>query len=475
MNAQDFLIKLAAEARLEGKQPVIVAVSGGPDSLSLLHLLAQTEYALVVAHYDHGLRPDSQDDLRFVKQIARLMDLPFHGETGDVRTHADQQSLSIEAAARDLRYEFLFNLAADIDAQAVATGHTADDQVETLLINLLRGTGLTGLRGMPYRSLPNQWSESIPLLRPLISYTKQELLDYCDEVGLQPISDPSNSDLALTRNRIRHDLLPTLEQFSPGLSKRLLQSAELLSEDYKLVEALTSLAWEKSLNQAEPDYLSLDRQKFLNQPRALRRMLLRRAYQTLRPGDRNLDFAAVERLLQSLTTNTPGQQDWLSGLYFMLEDNSIWLADRQATLPVDGPQMQPGQNHSLTVPSHIELENGWSLKVEESNAVIPPNELSNIDPFHFWLEKEKMGSQLTIRTRKPADRFKPLGMQEGSMKLSDFMINEKIPQRARDAWPLLSLNQEICWVPGYRVAQAYRFQRSSHHAVHITLTKITGD
>jgi tRNA(Ile)-lysidine synthase len=475
MNAQDFLNILASHAKLEGKQPLIVAVSGGPDSLSLLHLLAQTEYSLVVAHYDHGLRPESKDDAQFVAKIANLMGLPFHTEAGDVRAHAAQQNLSTEAAARELRYEFLYRLATDLDAQAVATGHTADDQVETLLINLLRGTGLTGLRGMPYRSLPNQWSQSIPLLRPLLSYSKQDLLDYCDEVGLQPISDPSNSDPAFTRNRIRHDLLPTLEQFSPGLNERLLQSAELLSEDYKLVEALTNLAWEKSLIQAGPGYVALDRQKFLQQPLALQRMLLRHAFQTLRPADRNLDFAAVERFLHSLSVNSSGQQDWLADLYYMFEGNIIWLAEKQAKLPVDGPQLEPGQSHLLTYPSQTDLANGWSLKAEESKTAITQNEVSDIDPFEFWLSTEKIGGQLTLRTRKPGDRFQPLGMQQGSMKLSDFMINEKIPQRARDSWPLLSLNDEICWLPGYRVAQPYRLQSSSPNALHLMLTKNPGE
>jgi tRNA(Ile)-lysidine synthase len=470
MDNLKFLDILESKCAAAGEQPIVVGVSGGPDSLTLLSLLNQTKFPLIVAHFDHALRPESSTEVAFVRRNAASLNLPFRHERQDVRAHAEDQKLSIEEAARELRYSFLFRLAEETDAQAIAVGHTADDQAETLLMHLLRGTGLSGLRGMAYRTLPNPWSQSVPLIRPLLSFRREEILAYCTKMELDPIDDPSNLDSSFTRNRIRHELLPKLEEYNPQIKEHLLQSADLLSEDFQLIEALSNMVWGKILREIDHHKLAIDRQIFLRQPLALQRMLLRRVFQTLRPEARNLDYAAIERAIKIVAQPLNKQHDWLASLYIFVEDNLIWAADWENDLPVIGPQLKQKDNQPLGIPGVVDLDGGWHLEAEEMQLLASHKELQDTNPYEAFLDMSKVKKELTLRTRKPGDRFRPLGMKSGSMKLSDFMINVKIPQRARAAWPLLSHDKEILWVPGYRLAQPFRLTESSRNAIHLRLT-----
>lgn len=193
-------ICLRDECFLKPDKPVIVAVSGGPDSLCLLDILHKFSSLLMVAHFNHGLRPESESDARAVRREAEKRSLTFILGEDDVATFAADNRLSIEEAARIRRYRFLFAQAEKYDTQAVAVGHTADDQIETMLMHLLRGSGLSGLKGMPARSSPNAWSAGIPLLRPLISIWREEVLAYCREYDLKPVIDRSNMDTTIYRN-----------------------------------------------------------------------------------------------------------------------------------------------------------------------------------------------------------------------------------------------------------------------------------
>lgn len=476
MDTKKFFEILESESGLRGQPSIIVGVSGGPDSRTLLHLLAQTDFALVVAHFDHGLRPESKEESEVVKRIAESMDLPFHGGSGDVAAHAKKHSLSIEEAAREQRYTFLFGLAQELDAQAVAVGHTADDQIETQLMHFLRGAGMEGMRGMAYRSLPTQWSDTVPLLRPLLSVWREEVLAYCAEKGLEALNDPSNTDQTFLRNRLRHDLLPILESYNPRIKEALLQSTDLFSEDHKVIQALSESAWAKCLHSHSESSLALARQAFLKQPLSLQRMILQRAFHTLRSKGEQLDFDAVQRALQTIQSAPSGAQDWLAGLFVMLEDDLIWLADWAVDLPIAGPQLAAGGEKVVQIPGTLNLKQGWLLQAEERTVAAGPGESSmkGNDPFEAWLDLERVGKQLILRTRRPGDRFQPLGMHEGSMKVSDFMINVKMPQRARDGWPLLSDEDQILWVPGYRPAQPYRLRKSSRKAIHVSLKQRSG-
>ena len=197
-------LTLQNECLIEAGRPLVVGVSGGPDSLCLLDLLRRSGCQVVVAHLDHGLRAEAAQDADTVAGLAKRFGLPYVQGQVDTRAYAEAHSLSIEEAARVLRYRFLFEQARQHAAQAVAAGHTADDQVETVLMHLLRGAGLVGLKGMAYRMLPNPWSSEIALLRPLLGVWRSQVIEYCEEHALQPVLDRTNLDTTYFRNRLRH-------------------------------------------------------------------------------------------------------------------------------------------------------------------------------------------------------------------------------------------------------------------------------
>jgi tRNA(Ile)-lysidine synthase len=322
---------------------------------------------------------------------------------------------------------------------------------------------------MSARLLPNLWSDSISLVRPLLHTTRAEILDYVAQRGLQPIIDPSNADATFFRNRLRHELLPILEGYAPGIRTRLQHSAELLAADYALIEQLAGEAWQRCLAERGAGFVGLQRAAFLAEPLALQRAVLRRSAAELRPLQRDVDFVAVERARAAVAGAASGQQDWIAGLSLLIEPERIWVAEWGADLPVTWPQAAAQPIH-LEIPAIVQLEAGWRFSLKES---IPDLALAtnNRDAYQAWLDADAAGEQLMLRRLQPGDRFQPLGMPEESQKLSDLFTNEKLPQRARAAWPLLFAGNQLAWVPGYRLAHPFRLQPSSRRALHAQLMR----
>ncbi|MEX2143917.1 MAG: tRNA lysidine(34) synthetase TilS [Anaerolineales bacterium] len=453
---------------VDPEQKLVLGFSGGPDSLVLLHVLNSLNQPLVAAHLDHGLRPESAAEAGQAGELAAGFGVPFVTDRVDGAAYAKDQGFSIEEAARELRYRFLYRIASLQNAQAVAVAHSADDQVETVLMHLLRGAGAAGLRGMAPRLLPNPWSQDLPLVRPLLATWRQDILEFCQAKGLQPLHDPSNQDPTYFRNRLRQELVPQMEGLAPGFKKRLAHSAELLAADYAALEDMAEEAWRRWLLARGSDYLHLNRSSFLAEPLAMQRALLRRALAELRPEQRDLDFAGVLRALELIKKkDRSAPEDWLAGLYLLIEGEQLWIAGWEAELPVKWPQA-PASAVSFKAPAELALNSGWRLVA----GIQQPGRLSaaqNGDEYQAQLDLDQMSEQLVLRRPRPGDRFQPLGMETGSIKLADFFINEKLPRRARAAWPLVCRGEEIVWVPGYRLAHPYRLQANSRQVMRLTL------
>ena len=275
--------------------PIVVGVSGGPDSYCLLDALVQLGYPVTAAHFDHQLRPESAQDAEHVRSTASRLGAAFVLGRGDVAAFARQEHRSIEDAARILRYRFLFSQARALSAQAVAVGHTADDQVETLLMHLLRGAGLNGLKGMAFRALRPAWDASIPLVRPLLELWREETLAWCSERGLEPLFDPTNQDPAYLRNRVRHELIPLLEQLNPRARQSLWRASQVLAGEEAILQEAVAAAWDACLGEQQPAALALRRSAFTQLSSGLQRAVLRKAIAQLNPQLEDVDFAAVER------------------------------------------------------------------------------------------------------------------------------------------------------------------------------------
>lgn len=464
---------LREECQLDPAKPIVVGVSGGPDSLCTLDVLERGGYSPVVAHFNHKLRPEAEAESEIIRQLAEMRKLPFIKGEDDVAARAEIGHESLEEAARNARYRFLFASAKKVAAQAVAVGHSADDQVETVLMHLLRGAGMDGLSGMVTRALPNAWSEKIPLVRPLLGVWRAQIMEYCQEQGFDPIIDSSNQDQTFFRNRIRHELLPNLESYNPSIRKVLWRTAEVLQGDKELVNQVVDTAWQECLVSMGSNYVVIDPQRASQHPLSVQRHLIRRAIDSLRPGLRDIGFNTVEQVRKYFRDSQPTAEiDLIAGLKLISEPGRIWLADWEALLPTsEWPQIL--EEVSLPVPGALDLPDGWRLTVEKvtTNNNLRNQAQHNPDPYQAWIDAKHIKEPLIVRPRREGDRFQPFGMDGHSLKISDFMINEKLPRRARVGWPLVCCAEQIVWVPGYRLAHHFSVTDSTTEAVQLKLMR----
>ena len=450
-------------------RPLLVGVSGGADSLCLLDVLDQLGYSLIVAHFDHGLRTASAMDAEKVRGEAEARGLPFVTDRQDVAALARAESFSIEEAARVARYGFLYAQARQHGAQGIAVAHTADDQVETVLMHLLRGAGLAGLKGMTYRIIHPEWDAEIPLLRPLLGVWRSEIEAWCDENDLHPLHDPSNADTTFFRNRLRHELIPSLSEYNPRIKDVLWRMSQSLTGDHEVLQLAIEDAWLQVCLRQGDDFVELSAAALRSYSRGMQRSLIRRAIACLRPVLRDIDFDSVERALAFVAApSESGQMDLVANLIMRAENGHIFLTERDArVIDANWPQMTPGMEIYLDVPGEV-LVDGWLLTATLQEDVEMDRMADAMqDPWQAWLDADLLTLPLVLRTRRPGDRFRPLGMNGHSMKLSDFWVNEGLNRRARQGWPLLYSGEEIASVPGFRPAHPFRITAATKRVVHL--------
>lgn len=455
---------LSEKCGISPDQPLLAAVSGGADSLFLLRQLQLNGNPLTAAVFDHQLRQRSAAEAAFVMDLCQRWGIPCVCGTANVRAYAAANRVSIEEAARACRYAFLFSEAEKAGAAAVATGHHADDQVETVLMHLLRGSGLDGLAGMQPVTFNPVWSTRIPLIRPLLEVQRSEIDAWCAEQKIKPVQDESNLNNEYLRNRIRNVLLPELERdYNPQIRNSLLKTASVVADDIEFLEQETECCWQQVINNelSTANYLVFSKD-LLTLPRALQNRLIRKAAFTLRPQARDFGYDAVQTVLSFF--NQPEQTGRIhlpERLSAFQQDNCLILAAADALVNLKSlPQLPPSSPAvQLEIPSAVHFE-GWSLHAEliplQSK---PADELIDAVRDVKWkalLDLDQIAFPLTIRKASAGDRFKPLGMAGKSQKLSDFWINRKIPQELRENYPILADKNEILWIPELQLADAAR-------------------
>jgi tRNA(Ile)-lysidine synthase len=397
-------------------------------------------------------------------------------ESGDVHGFAESKKLSIEEAARIMRYRFLMEQARHFHAQAVAVGHTADDQVETVLMHFLRGAGLSGLKGMTYRTIVKTFDPEIPIVRPLLDTWREETVVYCAANGFRPRHDPSNASLDFFRNRLRHLLIPALESYNPKFREVVWRTSRSLAGDHEIVAQALADAWKTCVVQESGDFIAFDSSSLKKRPVGLQRNLIRYAIDHIRPDELDIGFAALERASHFI--NDPKHHvrlDMGGDLHLLREGLLIYVVAGNATLPVERWPQMPDEASTvpLKIPGSIPLSGGWKLNCERWNiaSLAMEQAKANDDPFQVWLDAKGISDALELRVRQDGDRFEPLGMDGHNMKISDFFINVKLPQRARDRWPLLCMGERVVWVPGYRPAHPFRLTESTKQALYFSLTR----
>ena len=450
---------------------VLVAVSGGPDSIALLHILytlrEQLGISLHGAHLDHMFRGlESQKDAQYVQQFCASLDIPCTAESIDVSSYGKEHRLSNQVAAREVRYHFLNRVAEKYQAQKIALGHHADDQAETILLNLMRGTGVGGLGGIaPLRDHR--------YVRPLLAVRRKEIEQYCQNHDLNYRIDSSNKKTVYMRNKVRLELLPHLEEhYNPEIVLSLGRLAELSREENQYIEGQASKKFEHLANFNGTDMLELPLGEFNNQPLALRRRLVRMVWQKLIGTAMDLSYHHVQTVLDQCKKLGTGRVELPAGLrckiaygkiIFTLNEKPRHSKQPLATcyaLPAPGDLLVP----ELGITIKTQIYNRSQLK-ENANAM-PANQAV----FDFT----KITDQLSVRTRRPGDRFTPQGAG-GTVKLKKFLIDQKVPQGERASIPLICSGDKIIWVSGLRIGEYWKVTAQTETILHIGIQPVANN
>jgi tRNA(Ile)-lysidine synthase len=445
------LATIRAHAMVPRGGRVLVALSGGPDSVGLLHLLCELDRRGEVtvagaAHLNHGIREAAAGDEDFCRALAASLGVPFVSERADVRGMAREWRTSLEAAGRRARYEFLRRAAAELHA-VVATGHTLDDQAETFLLQLIRGAGPRGLSSIaPFDGL---------VCRPLLDVRRAAVRGWLVERDLPFREDESNADQAFTRNRVRHSLLPLLRrEFSPGIDEVLAREASIAREDEDWLHAqATAIA--PSIVLIKDGVVQLDAEALAALHPAIASRVARDALSCLSP-DRAIEYGHVRALLALARTpgpsavSLPGQQARRRGRFVILRPRAKAAVANSFRV-------------SLSIPGEVLLEpQGWAVSATLAGpdfAGRQPDGQQDSGPPHLSvaLPFDRLALPLTVRSRRPGDRLRPAGMKGRRKKLQDLFVDRKIDSDLRDAVPIVvDRDDRILWVVGAGVAEDFR-------------------
>lgn len=427
---------------------VVLAVSGGPDSLCLLYLLhslaADLKISLIVAHMNHGLRPEAQFEAEGVGKIAAALSLPFELLEVDIPSYKKAYGLSEEMAGRQARYRFLFDVASRNGAAKIALGHHLDDQAETVLMNVLRGTGVDGLAGI----LPIRTQAGVQLIRPLLCLRRSEVDAFCRDQGLQPYTDSSNLETNYTRNKLRHQLIPYLEEhYNPRVKEALFGLAALAAADRAYLQKMARRSYFELAKIGHKE-TTIGQADFLLLPGALQGRVLRLALHRYL-GDKQIGRKHIQELLSFVKSAKTGQQLLLPG------GAAAILAYNQLILGRRIKRDQAGfEAIKLQVPGKVIVPG----RVIIASRLIDKNDIAAWPPSRFqaYLDYDSLPpGPLQVCPRLAGIRFHPQGAA-GSKKLKEFLIDQKVPAYQRDRVPLVMVGGKIIWVAGLRIADSYK-------------------
>jgi tRNA(Ile)-lysidine synthase len=456
---------------IESSQKVLVAVSGGPDSVCLLHLLYrlrdELKIDLHVAHLNHQLRnEESEADARYVCELAKKLAIPVTIGKGEVTTYQHEHRLSLEEAAREVRYMFLSQTADSVEANITAVGHTLNDQVETILLHIIRGTGTRGLRGLQSSQSLTFSNKGLTVIRPLLEIKREETEEYCAQYNLQPRSDSSNLSLSMLRNRVRRELLPLLKNYNPGVFDSILRIKEISQDDLSLIESESLKAWRKVVKKNRNTY-TFDKSGFRVLPASLQRQLLRMAIDKLIGTLKDIETRHIEEILRAMKIPAGRSINLPEGLVFSIEYDRYLLGRNNLEL-IPFPIID--REYEIKVPGKTEIP-GWIITTNiESQAKLTSLAGSDDDGvLTAKMDMSKAGRRLALRPRRRGDYFQPLGMSE-SKKVGEFMLDAHIPRSWRDRIPIINSDQQIIWVAGYRIDERVKVTPETNHILMIRMT-----
>ncbi|HLZ33997.1 MAG TPA: tRNA lysidine(34) synthetase TilS [Nitrospira sp.] len=441
-------------------QHLLVAVSGGPDSVALLSLLASMapdwRLTLTAVHFNYGLRGSESDgDEAFVSTLCRERGIALLIRRPTLVKERRQSSL--QALARDARYAAMKSITYEIGADRIVVGHTANDQAETMLMWMLRGAGLTGLAGMPF-------IREALIVRPLLAVSRKEILDYLRQEGLQYRRDSSNESVRFRRNRIRRELVPVMEQIAPATVRLLQRQANLLREDERYLEQVARDLYASLVKQDAGGGQRFDRQTFLAIPVALQRRIVRMVLRVGDPKGRASSAQSVEAVQRFFLTAVQGARMLLRQFELTREGDVIRIdrQEPQRSGRVTGAADVKQEEILMTIPSTVYwpgTKQKIHVQVMRRQAAESLLRSSAADCAVF--DADRLSEPLAVRNWRAGDRFCPRGMKGKRKKLQDFFTDLKVGRQERKQVPLLVAPEGILWVVGWRQDERFLVRGSS--------------
>jgi tRNA(Ile)-lysidine synthase len=429
-------------------EPIVVAVSGGPDSVCLLHVLNkignELGHELIVAHFNHGLRPAEDDrETGLVKELAGSLNLPFVEEKAD--SELSENGSSLEERAREARYKFLESVRAQRNAGRIAIGHTMNDQAETIIMRLLRGSGPSGLAGIP----PVRGGT---IIRPLFSVKREEVIEYLGTHHLSSCLDSSNLKPTHLRNRIRLEIMPLLTQLQPNLIEQLAVAADILRDENEYLDTLAEKWIRDYTRPGDPGTVSVPVDLFQNLHPALKNNVLRSLIKRVRNNLLRIEYDHILAVSNLVNSGKPqGRLDLPNGLVAVKAYDRLDIGTNQRkTEYYEYPLEGPGRYYIK------EIDRTLTLTIIQKGVLVKDNPKETA----AYLDADTVNFPMVIRSFRPGDRFIPLGMR-GHKKIKDFFIDLKVPHKERASTPILICDHTPVWVCGYRINDRFKVTSST--------------
>jgi tRNA(Ile)-lysidine synthase len=446
-------------------ESVVAGLSGGPDSTALLAILSRLRRELglcvTAAYFDHGLRSreETAEDLAFATQLCRGLGVPLVSGRGNVAARARRSGETIEEAARNLRYRFLGGEARRLNAPVIAVGHTMNDQAETALLHILRGSGLDGLAVMPPRC-PWPFGCGPEIARPLLQLTRRDTERYCRESVIEPRRDPTNDLLIATRNRVRHELMPVLRSFNPRVEEALARLAEAAAGDAAFIAEFADSAW-RLLARRDGTAIVLEK-KLGKLPRVIVVRVLLRAFREVSGGDAEIDNEHVRRLAEAVEkprtrVSLPG------GIVAVVNAKHLRIQRGErgvATRIAETRLAVPGVTHA----------GEWRIEVKVVAGRPKPGRTRD----EATLDAGAIQGALVVRSRRPGDRLRPLGLG-GEKKLQDIFVDAKVPREDREGVPVIADERGIVWVAGHCIDERVAMTAKTRRVIQLRARRIRVD
>jgi len=447
---------------LQKGETILVGLSGGPDSVCLLHLLnsIREDFKLNInaIYIDHGLRPEETPfEIRFCEDFCKTTGNNLIVRAINVRDFAEKEKLNLQEAGRYLRYMTYNEVAKEIKATRIALGHTADDQAETLLMRLIRGSGTTGLASIP----PVRGN----IIRPLIETERKEIIDYLEDMKVDYVVDSSNLKRNYLRNKIRLSLIPILSEINPDIIQTLSKTAAIFRDEERYFEIIVTKTLMKLFSRKTDKRVELFLAPFEVMDTVIMRRVLRRVIDETR-GLRGINFFHIEDIIELIKNGKPGDRIYLPRGIRVIKEYSVLILTSE-------PPVKLGQ-YTLDVPSECVLK---EAKLVIKSSILDSKEQVKITPnlwkSYAYFDVGKLRFPLIIRARKDGDYFYPYGFGKRK-KLQDYFVDEKVPRDDRDRVPLIISGDDIIWVVGYRGDDRYKITDSTTKILYLE-AKVTRD